>query len=106
MDEAWHDYSVSMWPGKAKGFSPKTFLINFLIDTNIWRADPPMPPEVDAAGQKVLDLCKENGLYFLDNVLPNNVKQKVDWGVMIGAGSNHEAAIEGRKYTKRVMPWH
>ena len=70
------------------------------------RADPPMPPEVDAAGQKVLDLCKENGLYFLDNVLPNNVKQKVDWGVMIGAGSNHEAAIEGRKYTKRVMPWH
>lgn len=70
------------------------------------RADPPMPPEVDAAGQKVLNLCKENGLYFLDNVLPNNVKQKVDWGVMIGSGSNHEAAIEGRKYTNRVMPWY
>lgn len=69
------------------------------------RADPPMPPEVDAAGQKVLDLCKENGLFFLDNVLPDNVKKKVDWGVMIGAGSNMEAAIEGRKYTKRKMPW-
>lgn len=69
------------------------------------RADPPMPPEVDAAGQKVLKLCKENGLFFLDNVLPDNVRRKIDWGVMIGAGSNKEAAIEGRKYTKRKMPW-
>lgn len=69
------------------------------------RADPPVPPEVDAAGQVVLDLCNENGLFFLDNVLPDNVIQKLNWGVMIGAGSNQEAAIKGREYTNRVMPW-
>jgi 4-hydroxy-2-oxoheptanedioate aldolase len=69
------------------------------------RADPPVPPEVNAAGEKVLKLCKKNGLYFLDNVLPDNVHEKLDWGVMIGAGSNKEAAIEGRIYTKRKMPW-
>tara|TARA_R110001583_G_scaffold195374_1_gene372381 strand:+ start:30053 stop:31045 length:993 start_codon:yes stop_codon:yes gene_type:complete len=69
------------------------------------RADPPVPPEVNAAGEKVLNLCQENGLYFLDNVLPNNVYEKIDWGVMIGAGSNKEAAIVGREYTKRKMPW-
>lgn len=69
------------------------------------RADPPVPKEVDAAGQKVLKLCKKYGLYFLDNVLPDNVRQKIDMGVMIGAGSNQQAAEEGRKYTKRTMPW-
>lgn len=69
------------------------------------RADPPCPPEVDAAGQKVLNLCKANHLFFLDNVLPDNVEKKLDWGVMIGAGSNKDAAIKGRKYTKREMPW-
>lgn len=69
------------------------------------RADPPVPAEVDAAGQKVLHLCRANNLFFLDNVLPDNVKWKIDMGVMIGAGSNKEAAIEGRKYTKRKMPW-
>jgi hypothetical protein len=68
------------------------------------RADPPVPKEVDAAGQKVLKLCKQNKLFFLDNVLPDNVKQKIDMGVMIGAGSNQQAAEEGRKYTKRTMP--
>ena len=69
------------------------------------RADPPLPPEVDAAGQKVLNLCKAYHLFFLDNVLPDNVEQKLEWGVMIGAGSNKEAATKGRKYTKREMPW-
>jgi len=69
------------------------------------RADPPVPSEVNAAGEKVLALCKKNGLFFLDNVLPDNVNKKIDWGVMIGAGSNKEAAIVGRKYTKRKMPW-
>lgn len=68
------------------------------------RADPPVPAEVDAAGQKVLALCKKYGLYFLDNVLPDNVKQKIELGVRIGAGSNQQAAEAGRKYTNRVMP--
>jgi len=69
------------------------------------RADPPCPPEVDSAGQKVLNLCKAYNLFFLDNVLPDNVEGKIDWGVMIGAGSIKEAAIKGRRYSKRNMPW-
>ncbi len=69
------------------------------------RADPPVPPEVNAAGAKVLAECKKYHLFFLDNVLPDNVVEKIKKGVMIGAGSNKEAAEVGRKYTKRKMPW-
>ncbi len=69
------------------------------------RADPPVPAEVDAAGEKVLGLCKAKGLFFLDNVLPDNVKRKLDWGVMIGAGSNQQAAEVGRRYSNRKMKW-
>jgi len=69
------------------------------------RADPPVPEGVAEAGDKVLELCKKNGLYFLDNVLPNNVKKRIDKGVMIGAGSVKEAAEVGREYTDRKMPW-
>jgi hypothetical protein len=69
------------------------------------RADPPVPEGVAAAGDSVLKLCKKNGLKFLDNVLPGNVKKRIDKGVMIGAGSNQEAAEAGRIYTKRKMPW-
>jgi len=69
------------------------------------RADPPVPEGVQEAGDKVLELCKKNGLKFLDNVLPDNVEARIDKGVMIGAGSNEQAAEVGRKYTKRKMPW-
>ena len=33
------------------------------------RADPPLPPEVVAAGGMVLGLTKERGIFFLDSVL-------------------------------------
>lgn len=69
------------------------------------RATPPLPPGVEAAGKKVLSLCKKYGLYFLDNVTPDNVRQRIDEGVMIGAGGIKEAAEIGRMYTKRQMPW-
>lgn len=69
------------------------------------RADPPVPPEVQAAGDKVLALCKKYGLFFLDNVLPENVIRQIQRGVMIGAGRRQDAAEVGRKYTKRKMPW-
>jgi 4-hydroxy-2-oxoheptanedioate aldolase len=69
------------------------------------RADPPVPDIVNAAGDKVLELCNQHGLFFLDNVLPENVAKQIDRGVMIGAGSNEAAAVEGRKYTRRKMPW-
>lgn len=69
------------------------------------RADPPVPEGVSKAGDIVLELCRKNGLQFLDNVLPDNVKKRVDKGVMIGAGSNQEAAEVGRIYTGRKIPW-
>ncbi len=69
------------------------------------RADPPVPEEVQAAGDKVLSLCKKNHLYFLDNVLPDNVGKQIDRGVMIGAGRRQDSAKIGRKYSGRKMPW-
>jgi len=69
------------------------------------RADPPVPPEVQAAGDLVLSLCKKYGLFFLDNVLPDNVVQQIQRGVMIGAGRRRDSAEVGRRYTKRKMPW-
>jgi 4-hydroxy-2-oxoheptanedioate aldolase len=69
------------------------------------RADPPVPKEVDAAGHKVLGLCKKYKLAFLDNVLPENVEKRIDEGVMIGAGRRQDSAEKGRRYTKRQMPW-
>ena len=69
------------------------------------RADPPVPPEVQAAGDRVLAACKKNGVFFLDNVLPDNVIPRIQKGVMIGAGRRQDSAEVGRKYTKRKMPW-
>ena len=64
------------------------------------RADPPVPAEVSAAGDRVLAACKASGLFFLDNVLPDNVKAQIDRGVMIGAGRRQDSAEVGRKYTR------
>ena len=69
------------------------------------RADPPVPEEVNAAGEIVLQLCKKNNLAFLDNVLPDNVEEKIKKGVMIGAGRRQDSAEKGRAFTKRKMPW-
>ncbi|MFQ5741498.1 MAG: aldolase/citrate lyase family protein [Acidobacteriota bacterium] len=69
------------------------------------RADPPLPGEVVAAGERVLAACKANHVFFLDNVLPENVEAQIDRGVMIGAGRRRDAAEKGRRYTKRKMPW-
>jgi len=69
------------------------------------RADPPVPAEVQAAGDLVLALARENGLYFLDNVLPENIVEQIERGVMIGAGRRQDSAEVGRAYTERKMPW-
>ena len=41
------------------------------------RADRPLPPEVVAAGDVVLELTKERGMSFVDNVLPGNVVEQM-----------------------------
>jgi 4-hydroxy-2-oxoheptanedioate aldolase len=69
------------------------------------RADPPLPDEVNKAGDRVLAACKANNLAFLDNVLPDNVIKQINRGVTIGAGRREDAAEVGRIYTKRKMPW-
>ena len=69
------------------------------------RADPPVPPEVAAAGERVLAATRAARIFFLDNVLPDNVCQRVRHGVMIGAGSVEAAAEAGRRCTGRRMPW-
>lgn len=69
------------------------------------RADPPVPAEVDAAGAQVLAACMANRVFFLDNVLPDNVRERIDSGVMVGAGRRQDSAEIGRRYTNRKMPW-
>ena len=69
------------------------------------RADPPLPPEVVATGDMVLELTKERGMFFLDNVLPENVAEQIDRGVVIGAGRREDSAEVGREYSGRTMPW-
>jgi 4-hydroxy-2-oxoheptanedioate aldolase len=69
------------------------------------RADPPVPPEVAAAGARVLAATRAAKIFFLDNVLPDNVCERVRHGVMIGAGSVPAAAEAGRRCTGRRMPW-
>jgi len=53
----------------------------------------------------VLELTKERGMFFLDNVLPGNVAAQIDRGVMIGAGRREDSAEVGREYSGRGMPW-
>jgi 4-hydroxy-2-oxoheptanedioate aldolase len=69
------------------------------------RADPPVPAEVAAAGERVLAATRAAKIVFLDNVLPDNVCRRVRDGVMIGAGSVQAAAEAGRRCTGRRMPW-
>jgi hypothetical protein len=69
------------------------------------RADPPLPKVLADAGARVLTACKAADVLFLDNVLPENVAQRINEGVMIGAGRRQDSAEVGRRYTKRTMPW-
>jgi 4-hydroxy-2-oxoheptanedioate aldolase len=68
--------------------------------------DPPYPPEMQAARNRVLAACQANKLAFLEQVTPENVVEQIGAGVMIGAGKTAEAAAAiGRKHTKRPEPW-
>ena len=71
------------------------------------RAGPirPLPPEVIAASERVLAATQPAGLAYLDNILPDNVIERLEWGVMNGAGGKQEAAEIWRKHTHRTMPW-
>jgi hypothetical protein len=51
--------------------------------------------------------CRPPGQYDrLNTVHPEDVTERIQEGVMMGAGPRGQAAAEvGRAYTKRTMPW-
>ncbi len=68
--------------------------------------DEPYPEAMQQARARVLAACKTAGLAFLNTVKPENVVERIDEGVRIGAGKEALAAAEiGRRYTERTMPW-
>lgn len=68
------------------------------------RHDEPYPEDMLAARARVMAACKAAGLAFLNSVRPENVVERIEEGVRIGAGPR-EAAEIGRKHTGRTMPW-
>jgi 4-hydroxy-2-oxoheptanedioate aldolase len=67
--------------------------------------DPPYPPDMQAARDRILAACKAAGIGFLEQVTPENVVAQIEAGVTIGSGQNLQAAAEiGRKHTGRTMP--
>ena len=68
--------------------------------------DPPYPPDMVAARQRVKAACEAAGLYFLNAVNDDNVRGMIDEGVMFCATgrSGESAAVLGRAHTGRTMP--
>jgi 4-hydroxy-2-oxoheptanedioate aldolase len=62
--------------------------------------DPPYPPEMLDARSVVMQACKNADVAFLDIVTPDNVRERLDKGVLIGAASE-EAARIGRQHCGR-----
>jgi 4-hydroxy-2-oxoheptanedioate aldolase len=68
--------------------------------------DPPYPPDMLAARNRILAACKANNLAFLEQVTPTNVVEQIGAGVMVGGGKEARAAADiGRRHTARPMPW-
>jgi hypothetical protein len=54
----------------------------------------------------VLAACRAANLFFLEAVTADDVVEKLEEGVMIGAGRDNQAAAElGRRHTQRALPW-
>jgi 4-hydroxy-2-oxoheptanedioate aldolase len=66
--------------------------------------DPPYPPDMAAARERVKGACDQANLAFLEMVRPDNVIAQLDAGVRIGAATP-EAAEIGRRHTRRTLPW-
>jgi 4-hydroxy-2-oxoheptanedioate aldolase len=69
------------------------------------RHDPPYPDDMWAVRNRVLAAVKAANLFFLEQVYPDDVVDKIAEGVMIGAGKQARQAAEiGRRHTGRTMP--
>ena len=69
--------------------------------------DPPYPPEMTAARNRVFAATKAAGIAFLEGMNTENVVEKIDEGVRISSAGRggQEIAEIGRKHSKRTMPW-
>src|SRR4029434_4343743 len=69
--------------------------------------DPPYPPDMAAARDKVFAATKAAGLGFLEAMTTENVTAKIDEGVRISSAGRggQEIAEIGRRHSKRTMPW-
>jgi 4-hydroxy-2-oxoheptanedioate aldolase len=67
--------------------------------------DPPYPPQLESARERVRAAAKSAGIHFLNMVSPGDVVAQLDAGVMICAPGprGEEAARIGRAHTRRTM---
>ena len=70
---------------------------------NVERAG--MPQVLADARARVLAATKTAEISFLHQVNENTIEQMIDEGVRIGAGAGPDVAEQGRRYTRRQMPW-
>src|SRR3954466_16215572 len=64
----------------------------------------PFPPEMQAARDRILAACRNNGVAFLQGSTPDNVIARIDEGVRVIAGHSEASAIKGRAHQKRKLP--
>lgn len=65
------------------------------------RHDPPYPPEIQAARDRVMAACRDAGLFFLNGANEENIREMIDEGVMICSGGREAVAEAGRAYSGR-----
>jgi 4-hydroxy-2-oxoheptanedioate aldolase len=63
----------------------------------------PFPAEMQAARDRVLLACRNNGVAFLQGCTPDNVIARIDEGVRVIAGHSEAAAIKGRAHQQRTL---
>ena len=64
----------------------------------------PYPPEMQAARDRILAACRNNGVAFLQGCTPDNITARIDEGVRVIAGHSEASAIKGRAHQKRKLP--
>ena len=64
-----------------------------------------MPQVLVDARARVLAATVNAGIPFLNQVNADNIEAMIDEGVRIGSNPGAEVADQGRRYTKREMPW-
>lgn len=67
--------------------------------------DPPYPQVMVDIREKIKNLCKANGIFFLNHVRKEDITTMIDEGVMVCSTSDAEVASMGRIYTRRKVPW-